>query len=121
MRGVRSSWPASETSCACCCREERNTGEHGVEGACQAGQLVVSLLVDRRVELLGNRNTLGRRGELLDGANRRPGHGVAETDSESDAGEDDKDQDQPQVCERVPQVAQWMEYLRRYTHPASRG
>ena len=106
VRGVRSSWPASETSWACWSLDSGQTSQHGVEAASQTSQLVVALVVDGRGEVLGRRNVLDGHGEVFDRPDAGPPDRPAEARSESHAAECDQDEGRPQVGERVVDVCQ---------------
>ncbi len=74
VSGVRSSWPASAMSCACRSQGGGERGGHRVEGARQAGDLVLALRRDPHGEVLGVGDVLHRVGEPVDGLQPGPGH-----------------------------------------------
>ena len=113
VRGVRSSWPASETSWACWCRDADERRQHGVEAAGQPRQLVTAAVVDRGGQILGAGHVLGRLRQVFHRAHGGPAYGPAERGSQGHAAQGQQDQHPTQEGERVVDVGQRVEDLDR--------
>ena len=105
VSGVRSSCPASATSCRCRSREAASDVSIWLNAVAEPGDLVVALDRQRR-EVLGARDPLHVRGDPADRPEPVAGHGPADERRDGHAGETDQEAHEAEAPERLLLVLQ---------------